>query len=107
MEQARVAAANMCGGDKVYASMPWFWSDQYELKLQMVGFSSDGDAEVLRGDMASNQFAVFYLKEGRVVAVDAVNSPKDFMICKQLIGQPVDPALLADPQADLKALLGR
>ncbi|HEX7038045.1 MAG TPA: FAD-dependent oxidoreductase [Pseudomonadales bacterium] len=107
MEQSRVAAANMCGGDKVYASIPWFWSDQYELKLQMVGFSSDGDTEVVRGDMASNQFAVFYLKEGRVAAVDAVNSPKDFMICKQLIGRPVDPAVLADPQADLKALLGR
>ena len=47
MEQARVAAANMCGGDKTYASIPWFWSDQYELKLQMVGFSSDGETQVV------------------------------------------------------------
>ena len=68
MEQARVAVSNMLGGDKVYASVPWFWSDQYELKLQMVGFSSDGDESVVRGDKAANQFAVFYLKEGKVVA---------------------------------------
>jgi 3-phenylpropionate/trans-cinnamate dioxygenase ferredoxin reductase subunit len=104
MEQARVAAANMCGGSKTYASIPWFWSDQYELKLQMVGFSADGDTQVLRGDMAANQFAMFYLKDGAVVAVDAVNSPKEFMICKQLIGKQVDPARLADPAVDLKSL---
>jgi len=107
MEQARVAAANICGGDKVYASIPWFWSDQYELKLQMVGFSSDGDTQVVRGDMDKNQFAVFYLKDGKVVAADAVNSPKEFMICKQLIGKPVDAAALADPDTDLKALIAR
>jgi 3-phenylpropionate/trans-cinnamate dioxygenase ferredoxin reductase subunit len=105
MEQARVAAANMVGGDKVYASIPWFWSDQYELKLQMVGFSADGDTQVVRGDMDANAFAVFYLKDGRVVAADAVNSPKEFMICKQLIGKKVDAAVLQDPDSDLKALL--
>ena len=105
MEQARVAAANMCGGEKRYASIPWFWSDQYELKLQMVGFSADADAQVLRGDMAANQFAVFYLNNGAVVAADAVNSPREFMICKQLIGKPVDAERLADPDVDLKSLL--
>ena len=105
MEQARVAAANMCGGDKVYASIPWFWSDQYELKLQMVGFSSDGDHQIVRGDMDANQFAVFYLKGDKVVAADAVNSPKEFMICKQLIGRAVDQEALADPETDLKGLL--
>ncbi|MCZ6710380.1 MAG: FAD-dependent oxidoreductase [Gammaproteobacteria bacterium] len=106
MEQARVAAANMCGGDKTYASIPWFWSDQYELKLQMVGFSADADSHVLRGDMDTNQFAVFYLNGGSLVAADAVNSPKEFMVCKQLIGKPVDAGQLADPGFDLKTLLG-
>ena len=72
----------------------------------MVGFSSDGDTQVVRGDMDKNEFAVFYLKDGKVVAADAVNSPKEFMICKQLIGKEVDPAALADPEADLKALMG-
>jgi 3-phenylpropionate/trans-cinnamate dioxygenase ferredoxin reductase component len=105
MEQARVASANMCGGDKTYVSIPWFWSDQYELKLQMVGFSSDGDTQIVRGSMESNEFAVFYLKAGAVVAVDAVNSPKEFMICKQLIGKQVDAAVLANATADLKVLL--
>ena len=105
MDQARVSTANMLGDDKTYAAIPWFWSDQYELKLQMVGFSADGDAQVLRGDMANNQFAIFYLKDGKVVAADAVNSPKEFMLCKQLVGKSADPAMLADPEADLKALL--
>lgn len=105
MEQARVCAANMLGDDKVYASIPWFWSDQYELKLQMVGFSADGDEQVIRGNVADNQFAVFYLKDHKVVAADAVNSPKEFMVCKQLIGKQVDPGVLASPETELKSLL--
>lgn len=107
MEQARVAVTNMLGGDKVYAAVPWFWSDQYELKLQMVGFSSDGDTQVMRGDQAANEFAVFYMKDGKVVAADAVNAPKEFMVAKQLYGQQVDPAALADPATDLKTLIKR
>jgi 3-phenylpropionate/trans-cinnamate dioxygenase ferredoxin reductase subunit len=107
MEQARVAAANMCGGDKTYASIPWFWSDQYELKLQMVGFSANADTEVVRGDMDANQFAVFYLEKGKLVAADAVNSPKEFMVCRQLVGKEVDAAALADPETDLKTLIKR
>ena len=106
MEQARVAASSMRGGDKSYASIPWFWSDQYELKLQMVGFSADGDTQVVRGDKAGNHFAVFYLKNGTLVAADAVNSPREFMVCKQLVGKPVDADKLADPETDLKTLLG-
>ena len=70
-----------------------------------MGFSADGDQQVLRGDMSTNQFAVFYLSDGKVVAADAVNSAKEFMICKQLIGKPVDTAVLADPESDLKSLL--
>ena len=105
MDQARVSTANMLGDDKVYAAIPWFWSDQYDLKLQMVGFSADGDSQVLRGDMETHQFAIFYLKDGKVVAADAVNSPKEFMLCKQLVGKPADAAKLADPETDLKSLL--
>ena len=108
MEQARVAAANMTGGDKRYQSIPWFWSDQYDLKLQMVGFSSDGDQTLLRGNMSgdnNHQFAMFYLKDGAIVAVDAVNSPREFMVCKQLYGKQVDIAALADTTVDLKSLL--
>ena len=105
IDQAKVASSNMLGGDKVYAAIPWFWSDQYELKLQMVGFSGDGDEAVLRGDQSTNQFAIFYLNKGRVVAVDAVNSPREFMICKRLYGKPVDAASLGDETVELKSLL--
>ena len=105
MEQARTSAANMLGGDKTYAAVPWFWSDQYELKLQMVGFSSDGDTAVLRGDPEALQFATFYLKDGKVVAVDAVNSPKEFMVAKRLYGMQVNADSLADSAIDLKSLI--
>ncbi len=107
MEQARAAATNMNGGDATYASIPWFWSDQYELKLQMAGFSSDGDLAVTRGDPATNQFATFYLKDGVIVAVDAVNSPREFMACRQMVNKrsKPDPAKLADPSVPLKDLI--
>ena len=105
MEQSRVAAANMLGGDKTYSSFPWFWSDQYDLKLQMVGFSTDADQAVYRGDPASQEFAVFYFKDGRVVAADAVNSAREFMVARQLVGKAADPDALANPDTDLKTLL--
>ena len=105
IEQARVACINLLGGDLEYASIPWFWSDQYELKLQMVGFSSDGEESVVRGDKSTNSFAVFHLKDGCVVAVDAVNSSKAFMLGKRLYGKSVDAALLADESIELKSFL--
>ncbi|MGB2394766.1 MAG: NAD(P)/FAD-dependent oxidoreductase [Pseudomonadales bacterium] len=105
MDQARTAAANMLDINKRYAAVPWFWSDQYDLKLQMLGFSGDADASVLRGDPSALQFAQFYLSEGKIVAVDAVNSPKEFMVAKQLFGLTVDPGALTDPEVDLKSLI--
>ncbi|MCZ6887490.1 MAG: FAD-dependent oxidoreductase [Gammaproteobacteria bacterium] len=105
MEQARVAASNMNGNDKNYASVPWFWSDQYDLKLQMVGFSADGNNQVVRGDTDAGQFAIFYFDDDVLVAADAVNSAKEFMVCRQLVGQKVDKRALGDPATDLKTLL--
>ena len=105
MEQARVGAANMAGQDRTYASVPWFWSDQYDLKLQMVGFSADGDASVVRGDPDARRFAVFHLRGDLLVAADAVNSPREFMACRQLVGRRVDAGQLADPLVDLKTLI--
>jgi len=105
IEQARVACINLLGGDLEYASIPWFWSDQYELKLQMVGFSSDGEESVVRGDKSTNSFAVFHLRDGCVVAVDAVNNSKAFMLGKRLYGKSVDAKLLADESVELKSFL--
>jgi 3-phenylpropionate/trans-cinnamate dioxygenase ferredoxin reductase subunit len=107
MDQARVAAANIMGKPKVHDAVPWFWSDQYDVKLQMAGFSAEADREVIRGDFSAAPFAVFYLKGDRVIAVDATNSPREFMACKLLVqsGKAVDAASLADPEVDLKTLL--
>ena len=105
MEQSRVAAANMAGGERTYASVPWFWSDQYDLKLQMVGFSTDAEHEVVRGDPEENTFATFHFRGDTLIAADAVNRPREFMVARQLVGRPVDPKQLADPDTDLKSLL--
>ena len=105
MEQGRVAASNMLGGSKSYASMPWFWSDQYEHKLQMVGFSKDSDQSVVRGDMESKSFTVFYLKDDSIIAADSVNNPKEFMASKQLVGKKASIEALADTSIELKTLV--
>ena len=107
MEQARVAADNMCGREASYAAIPWFWSDQYELKLQMAGFSAAADEEVVRGEPADNAFAVFYLKSGRIIAVESVNNAREFMAARKLIesGKAVDTAMLADAGTPLQTLL--
>ena len=105
MEQSRVAASNLTGGDTRYASIPWFWSDQYDLKLQMVGFSSDGDESITRGEPETHKFAMFHFHDGKVVAAEAVNSPREFLVAKQLIGKTVDPNALSNPEVDLKSLL--
>jgi 3-phenylpropionate/trans-cinnamate dioxygenase ferredoxin reductase subunit len=83
--QARIAAAAICGEKVAYNEVPWFWSDQYDIKLQTAGLFDGYDEAVVRGDVAENKFSVFYLKAGRVLAVDAINSPMEFMIAKKLI----------------------
>lgn len=104
LEQARTAAANLCGIDTEYAQVPWFWSDQYDLKLQIVGLSTGFDDVVMRGDTGSASFSCMYLKEDRLIAVDAVNRPRDFMQAKQLLanGAVVNVAKLRDENVALK-----
>lgn len=107
VEQARTAAATICGQRRPHHSVPWFWSDQFDLKLQMVGLSRGHDEVVLRGSLQERSFSAFYLKSGRIVAVDAVNRPKDFMVAKRLVtsGVVAAPADLADEAFDLKSLV--
>jgi 3-phenylpropionate/trans-cinnamate dioxygenase ferredoxin reductase subunit len=107
-EQARAAAATLAGKQRAYESVPWFWSDQYDLKLQMAGLSQGYDEVVVRGFMAQRSFALFYLKEGRMIACDAVNRPQEFMLAKRLIAAPGAPDVrcLADESVPLKSLLG-
>ncbi|MFP6850475.1 MAG: FAD-dependent oxidoreductase [Pseudomonas sp.] len=107
LEQARTAAATICGQERPHDAVPWFWSDQYDLKLQMVGLSQGYDTVVVRGDPAQRSFVAFYLREGHLIAVDAVNRPQEFMMSKRLVAQSVsvDPELLSDESIPLKSLL--
>jgi 3-phenylpropionate/trans-cinnamate dioxygenase ferredoxin reductase subunit len=100
LEQAKTAASNICGIEAHYSQVPWFWSDQYDLKLQIAGLSEGYDQVVIRGEQNEKKFSCFYLRKGVLVAVDAINSPRDFMQSKSLIAEKavIDPAKLADPQ---------
>ena len=104
LEQAKQAAAAITGRPGPAPETPWFWSDQYDLKLQIAGLPFDADDIVVRGDPASARFAVFHLKAGRLLAVEAVNAPPEFMAGKQLIGsrRPVARDRLADTSISMK-----
>lgn len=100
-DQSRIAAANICGKETSYDAVPWFWSDQYDLKMQTAGLHNGHDQLVFRGDpksAGSEGFAVFYLLEGKLLAVDCINRPKEFMATKQLLAKQLTPDLtvLAD-----------
>ena len=107
LEQSRVAAANMAGKDKRYASVPWFWSDQYELKLKMVGLAEGFERLVLRGDPQTDSFSAFYLKDDKLLAADTVNRPQDFIAAKRLVAEAISVSAeqLADDSKPLKELL--
>ena len=107
LEQARAAASWLGGKPKPNRSVPWFWSDQYDLKLQMAGLSQGHDRCVLRGDPATRSFCAFYLRGDRLLAVDAVNRPGDFMLVRRALAQPavVDAACLGDETISLKDVL--
>lgn len=107
-DQARVAAAAVCGRETPYNALPWFWSDQYDLKLQIAGLSQGYEEIVVRGDrQGSRSFAVFYLRQGRVIAVDAVNKAAEFMMGKRLITDKVavDKNVLGDANIHMRELL--
>ncbi|WP_269618099.1 NAD(P)/FAD-dependent oxidoreductase [Zhongshania sp. BJYM1] len=104
-DQAKIAAKSICGKPEAYNALPWFWSDQYDLKLQIAGLSQGFDQVVIRGDSEQGRsFAAFYFCEGRLIAVDAINRPKEFMMTKRALaaGQNADPLKLADESIEIK-----
>lgn len=105
-DQANVAARAILGTPMPYDAVPWFWSNQYDLKLQTVGLSIGHDATVLRGDPVARSFSVIYLKDGVVIALDCVNAVKDYVAGRALVagGVRANPATLADPNVPLKTL---
>ena len=106
-DQATCVARAITGDAQPYAAFPWFWSNQYDLKLQTAGLSAGYDRSVLRGDPAARSFAVAYFRDGRMIAIDAVNSVRDYVQGRKLIeaGARPDPAAVADAAVPLKELL--
>jgi 3-phenylpropionate/trans-cinnamate dioxygenase ferredoxin reductase component len=106
-DQATIAAKTICGEDVAYHATPWFWSNQYDLKLQTVGLSTGHDATVLRGDPANRSFAVIYLRHGKVIALDCVNAVRDYAQGRKLVeaGAVIAAEDLADTARTLKELV--
>lgn len=108
LEQAKVAARTICGDRQEYDQIPWFWSDQYDLKLQIAGLSGDYDNLIVRGDLSQGRkISVFYFKQDTFLAVDAVNSPQEFMFGKRALMQSLglDREKLADSSIPMKEVL--
>ena len=107
-DMAITVAKALTGDPEAYRAIPWFWSDQYDLKLQTVGLSIGHDQAVVRGDLSSRSFSVVYLKQGRVIALDCVNATKDYVQGRRLVlaGSIVPSDLLADAQVPLKEMSG-
>ena len=106
IDQAELVAENLMGAEKDYAPKPWFWSDQYDCKLQIAGLNSGYDHVVTRPG-ENGVLSVWYYAGSRLVAVDAMNDPRAFMVGKRLIeaGKTADPTVVADPSIDLKTLM--
>ena len=106
VDQGRSVAAAIAGRPHRYESVPWFWTDQFDVRLQMVGLSMGHDRIVTRGDPQSRKFSVFYFREGRLIAIDSINRPADHMIGRKLLasGVALTPDQASDESLDLKRL---
>jgi 3-phenylpropionate/trans-cinnamate dioxygenase ferredoxin reductase subunit len=106
IDQAEAVADNILGAEAPYQAQPWFWSDQYDCKLQIAGLNTGYDQVVTRGPEGEG-VSFWYYRQGALLAVDAMNDPRAYMVGKRLIevGKSPDPAIIADPGANLKALL--
>jgi 3-phenylpropionate/trans-cinnamate dioxygenase ferredoxin reductase component len=107
IDQAGLVAENMLGADKDYLPTPWFWSDQYDVKLQIAGLNTGYDRVVVRQGPKSDVVSHWYYAGGQLLAVDAMNDPRSFMFGRRLLegGDSVEPAAVADPATNLKELL--
>lgn len=105
-EGARAAASGLVGRARPFGGVPWFWSDQFDLKLQIAGLAQETDMAVLRGDPDAGRFSVFHLRQGRVAAVQSVNRPGEHMLARKWIesGVRIDSATLADRGVDLQQI---
>ena len=107
MEQSKTVASSIINKSIEYNQIPWFWSDQYDHKLQIVGLSGEHDKVIMRGDMSEAKFMLFYTKDEKLIAVDAVNNSKEFLICKKLVANKVTikPDEVSNPDTNLNDLI--
>ncbi|OAP44892.1 pyridine nucleotide-disulfide oxidoreductase [Sinorhizobium saheli] len=107
VDQAEAIAAILAGGSDPYDPNPWFWSDQYDVKLQIAGFGLGHDETLVRPGQREGSVSVWYFRQGKLIAVDAINDAKAYVTGKKLLEAAITPdrAALADPQTDLKSLL--
>jgi len=107
VEQGRSAAAALLGRERPFVAAPWFWSDQFDVKLQMVGLSHGYDQVVTRGDLDKPAFSAFYFRAGRLIAVDSLSRVQDHMQAKRLLdaGLSCTPEQVGDPQFELQSLI--
>src|SRR5690606_4218120 len=107
VDQGKCVAARLTGNPRAYNALPWFWSHQGAIKLQIAGLSLGMDETVTRGEPASGKFSVFVYRKGKLIAVESVNSPADHMVARRLIaaGVTLPKEIAADPAVDLKALM--
>jgi 3-phenylpropionate/trans-cinnamate dioxygenase ferredoxin reductase subunit len=106
VEQAKIAAATLLGREAEYRTVPWFWSDQADLKLQIAGLSAGHDQQVVRGDPETGKFSVLYYRNGRILAADCLNSPQDFMAVRNALtkGLEIPAEAAADTSVPLKKI---
>ena len=107
MEQAKTVASSVMNNPMEYNQVPWFWSDQYDHKLQIVGLSGDHDLVTMRGTTNDAKFMLFYTKDEELIAVDAINNPKEFLISRKLVANKVKikPKVISDPNTNLNDLI--
>jgi 3-phenylpropionate/trans-cinnamate dioxygenase ferredoxin reductase subunit len=104
VEQGKSAAAALLGKERPFTATPWFWSDQYDVKLQMAGLSSGHDAAVLRGSPDEQKFSCFYYRNGKLIAVDSINKPEDHLPARKLLDTGITPS--PEQAADCNFALG-
>jgi len=107
LEQGKSAALALLGRERPFTAAPWFWSDQYDVKLQMLGLTAGFDRMVTRGDATTQKFSVYYYRAGKLIAIDSLNQPADHMNGRKLFDKGISPTpeQAADPAFDLASLL--
>ena len=107
IDQAEIVAANIMGADKEYIAKPWFWSDQFDVKLQIAGLNTGYDTVITRTGDKEGMVSFWYFRGDQLLAVDAMNDPRGYMIGKRIIeaGKTVSKDAVGNPETDLKSLM--